>query len=54
MLEEDREVLFQKARRRAMRLLEQRDRTEQNLRQKLAQSGYPPEAADAAVEYVKS
>ncbi|EEG49375.1 regulatory protein RecX [Blautia hydrogenotrophica] len=54
MMEEEQRLLCQKAKRKALRLLEQRDRTEQNLRQKLAQNGYPPEAVEAAVEYVKS
>lgn len=51
---EDRQFLQKKVTRRAMHLLERMDRTEQGLRDKLAQSQYPPEMIDAAVEYVKS
>ena len=44
----------QRVRRRALHLLEQQDRTENNLREKLAKSDYPQELVEDAVEYVKS
>ena len=53
-MEESREEICKRAKRRAMRLLEQMDRTEQNLRQKLSQGGYPPDVVDEAIGYVKS
>ena len=37
-----------------MHLLEQMDRTEQQLREKLKQGGYPQACIDLALEYVKS
>lgn len=52
--EDSREAVIKKAKRKAMRLLEQMDRTEWNLRQKLTQNGFPQEAVDEAVDYVKS
>ena len=52
-MEEDREWMLKKARRRAMYLLQRMDRTEENLRQKLLNS-YPPDVAEEALEYVKS
>ena len=42
-----------RAKRRALHILERSDRTEQELRDKLAKN-YLPEVVDAAVEYVKS
>ena len=48
------EVVAKRAKIRAMHLLEDMDRTEAALREKLRQGYYPTEAADAAVEYVKS
>ena len=48
------EVIGKRARRRAMHLLEQMDRTEQQLRDKLLQGGYPQECVELALEYVKS
>lgn len=48
------EVVIKRARKKAMDLLNVMDRTEGDLRQKLEQSGYLPEAVDAAVAYVKS
>ena len=42
------------ATRKAMRLLEHMDRTEKGLRDKLRQSGFGPEAIDAALAYVES
>ena len=52
--EDSQEAVIRKAKQKAMRLLEQMDRSERNLRQKLAQNGFPPKAVDAAVDYVKS
>ena len=40
--------------RKAMRLLVSRDRSEQELRDRLAREGYDPESVEAAIEYVKS
>ena len=48
------EVLGKRAKRRTMHLLEQMDRTEQQLRDKLKQGGYPQACIDLALEYVKS
>lgn len=48
------EVIFKRAKLRAMHLLEDMDRTEAGLRDKLKQGLYPKEAIDHAVEYVKS
>lgn len=48
------ESVAEKARLRAMRLLEHMDRTEKNLRMKLCRDGYQPEVADQAIEYVKA
>lgn len=42
------------ARRKAMRLLEHMDRTERGLRERLKQEGFSEEAAENALEYVKS
>lgn len=42
------------ATRKAMRLLEHMDRTEKGLRDKLWQSGFSPDAVDAALAYVQS
>lgn len=39
---------------RAMHLLEKMDRTEEQLRRKLMESGYPQELAEEAIAYVKS
>ena len=44
----------QKARKKAMRLLEHMDRTERGLREKLLQGGFSQEAAEDAIAYVKS
>ncbi len=49
-----REVLHKRAIRRAMYLLQQMDRTEAQLRQKLTQGHYPPASVEAALDYVKS
>ena len=48
------EVIEKRAKKRALHLLEQMDRTEAGLREKLRQNEYPPEAVDKAIEYVKS
>lgn len=47
------EVIGKRAKKRAMHLLEKMDRTEAGLREKLRQGEYPPEAVEAAIEYVK-
>ncbi len=47
------EVVGKRAKKRIMHLLEQMDRTEYQLRDKLAQGGYPAECIDDAVAYVK-
>jgi regulatory protein len=48
------EVVAVRAKKRALHLLEQMDRTEKQLRDKLNQGGYPLECIDKAVDYVKS
>ncbi len=48
------EVFFPRAKQRAMHLLERMDRSEAGLRLKLKESGYPEEAVDVAIEYVRS
>lgn len=47
------EIFIPRAKQRALHLLEKQDRTESNLRRKLRESGYPHEAVDLAVSYVK-
>lgn len=47
------EIIGRRAIKRAMHLLEQQERTERQLREKLLQSGYPPEAVEDAIAYVK-
>ncbi len=47
-------VLPKRAKQRAMHLLKVRPYTERNLRDKLAQSGYPGDIVDIAIEYVSS
>lgn len=49
-----RELLPKRAKLCAMHFLEQMDRTEQQLRKKLAALSYPQRAIDEAVDYVKS
>ena len=49
-----RELLPRRAKLRAMNLLQLRDYTEKQLRDKLLGGGYPESVADQAVEYVKS
>lgn len=48
------EVLLKRAKMRAMYLLNAMPRTEQQLREKLTQNGYPGDVIDGAVQYVKS
>ena len=48
------EVIGKRAKKRAMHLLEQMDRTEYGLREKLRQGEYQEEAIEDAVAYVKS
>lgn len=47
------EVLTKRAKLRAMYLLKSMDRTEQQLRRKLSESGYPGEVVDRAMAYVQ-
>lgn len=47
------EILGKRAKKRALHLLEQMDRTEYNLRRKLEAAEYPQDCIDGAVEYVK-
>lgn len=48
------EILDNRAKKRAMHLLQKMDRTEYQLRRKLEENGYPEEVAESAVDYVKS
>lgn len=48
------EIFIPRAKMRAMHLLEKQDRTENNLRSKLRESGYPLAAIDVAIEYVSN
>lgn len=48
------EIWIPRAKKRAMHLLEQMDRTEYQLRSKLKENGYPEEAVEEALVYVKS
>lgn len=48
------EVLIKRAKLRALRLLEQGDRTKKGLENKLEQNGYPPEAVEEAIAYAES
>ncbi len=48
------EVVGKRAKKRALYLLEQMDRTEQQLREKLMASEYPEKCVDDAIAYVKS
>lgn len=45
--------VVEKAKLRALHLLEYMDRTEKNMRMKLQQGGYPPEAIEETVEFLK-
>ena len=46
--------VIREAEKKALRLLNVSDRTEFQLREKLREGGFPPEAVGAAVEYVRS
>lgn len=48
-----RDILMPRARKRAMHLLEQMDRTEAQLCEKLRQNGYPEDIVEDAIAYVK-
>ena len=48
------ETLIPRAKKRAIHLIEKMDRTESDLRRKLIKNGYPKEAIDEAISYVKS
>ena len=48
------ETLFPRARKRGMNLLKTMDRTEADVRRKLSEGGYPPEAVDDAIAYLAS
>ena len=48
------EILYRRARLRAMHLLEDMDRTEAGLREKLRQGEYPEEITEKAIAYVRS
>lgn len=48
------EIVGKRAIKRAMHLLEKMDRTEQQLRKKLLEGGYPNELVEEAIAYVKS
>lgn len=47
------EIVGKRAKKRALHLLEQMDRTEHQLREKLVISGYPMECVEDAIAYVK-
>jgi len=47
------EILMKRAKLRAMHLLQKMDRTEQQLRQKLNEGGFPEEVVDEAIAYVQ-
>ncbi len=48
------ETVFPRARKRGMNLLKTMDRTEADVRRKLTEGGYPEEACDNAIEYLRS
>ena len=48
------ETIFPRARKRGMNLLKTMDRTEADVRRRLSEGGYPQEAIDNAVEYLRS
>jgi regulatory protein len=48
------ETVFPRARKRGMNLLKTMDRTEADVRRRLSEGGYPPEAVDNAIEYLMS
>lgn len=47
------EILGKRAKKRALHLLERMDRTEEQLRRKLAEGEYPPDIVEDALAYVK-
>lgn len=47
------EILIPRAKKRAMHLIAKADRSERSLRDKLTEGGYPPEACDAAIAFMK-
>ena len=49
-----RDIIGERAKKRAMHLLERMDRTEAELRKKLLESEYPEDLAEDAIAYVKS
>jgi regulatory protein len=49
-----RDVVGKRAKKRAMHLLEQMDRTEEQLRSKLLRSEYPQKCVEEAIDYVKA
>ena len=46
--------IAEKAKHRALHLLEYMDRTEKNMRMKLAQGGYPQDVIDETIDFLKS
>ena len=48
------EILGKRAKKRAMHILQKRDKTEQQLRDKLLENRYPVQVVETAIEYVKS
>lgn len=48
------EIVGKRAKKRAMHILEKRDKTEQQLRDKLLENRYPIQVVEAAIDYVKS
>ena len=50
----NKEVILKRAKLRAMHLLEDMDRTEEGLREKLRQNLYPADVIEGAIDYVKS
>lgn len=48
------ETIILRAKKRAMNLLLKMDRTESDVRNKLSEGGYPAEAIEAAIDYLKS
>jgi len=47
------QIIGKRAKKRAMHLLERQERTEYQLKEKLRQNQYPPEAIEEAIAYVK-
>lgn len=48
------EIVGKRAKKRAMHILEKRDKTEQQLRDKLLENRYPIQVVETAIDYVKS